>query len=378
MKKRVDSFPMSRRQWIWLAAGALGGPETLRGQAPRHSIVYKESGKFGGWPANCGLWSWRNEIVVGFLQRIFEQKPEGHAMRVDIAPVQMQARTTNGGETWSIERPPGLAMPAGIQYEHFKVEKGPAITDCPGGINFLHPDFAFTARMAMNPPGESWFCYSLDRCVSWEGPFNLPNFGHTGTAARTDYLVNGKHDMFVFLTVAKADGEQGRVALVQTQDGAKTWKLVSYVGSEPQGDDYAIMPSTVRLDAMHLLTSIRHRGFIETYRSRDNGATWQYDGRPVPKTGKGNPGCLTRLRDGRLALTYGYRAVPFGIRALLSSDGGKTWGSDVILRQDGGSEDIGYPLSVQRPDGKMLTVYYYNTDLAEERYIATTLWDPRQ
>jgi len=29
-------------------------------------VVYREAGKFCGWPANNGVWSWDNEILVGF------------------------------------------------------------------------------------------------------------------------------------------------------------------------------------------------------------------------------------------------------------------------------------------------------------------------
>ena len=32
----------------------------------KHVIVYKEAGRFCGWPANYGTWSWGNEILVGF------------------------------------------------------------------------------------------------------------------------------------------------------------------------------------------------------------------------------------------------------------------------------------------------------------------------
>src|SRR5262245_32307961 len=35
-------------------------------EAPRNVIVHKEAGRFGGWPANNGIWSWGDEIVVGF------------------------------------------------------------------------------------------------------------------------------------------------------------------------------------------------------------------------------------------------------------------------------------------------------------------------
>jgi hypothetical protein len=31
---------------------------------------------------------------------------------------------------------------------------------------------------------------------------------------------------------------------------------------------------------------------------------------------------------------------------------------------------------VQRPDGKLVTVYYYNTASSGERFIAATIWEP--
>jgi hypothetical protein len=84
-----------------------------------------------------------------------------------------------------------------------------------------------------------------------------------------------------------------------------------------------------------------------------------------------------RLADGRLCLTYGYRAKPFAMQALLSSDAGKTWSAPVVLRQDGGGRDIGYPRSVQRPDGKIVTIYYFwDEKTGPERYIAATIWNP--
>ena len=70
-------------------------------------------------------------------------------------------------------------------------------------------------------------------------------------------------------------------------------------------------------------------------------------------TGRGNPASLIRLKDGRLVLTYGYRAEPNGIRARVSADGGRTWQPEIVLRSDGGNTDLGYPRSVQRADGKV-------------------------
>jgi len=118
----------------------------------------------------------------------------------------------------------------------------------------------------------------------------------------------------------------------------------------------------------------------------DNGKTWKYLSK-VAETGKsnGNPPSLVRLRDGRLCVTYGYRGVctkyryrevPQGIRARISEDNGKTWGREIDLRNDAKTWDLGYTRSVQRPDGKIVTMYYYNTEEIPAQHIAATIWDP--
>src|SRR5438094_986007 len=83
-----------------------------------------------------------------------------------------------------------------------------------------------------------------------------------------------------------------------------------------------------------------------------------------------NPASLIRLADGRVCLTYGYRAAPYGLRARLSHDGGRTWGKEIVLRADGGGRDLGYPRSLQRRDGKIVTVYYFHDEPRGDRYIA--------
>ena len=140
------------------------------------------------------------------------------------------------------------------------------------------------------------------------------------------------------------------------------------------------MPATVRLSTTELLSAIRchdgTRNWIDTYRSLDLGTSWKRDRTPVPDLGEGNPPSLIRLKDGRICLTYGYCAEPFGIRAQLSSDGGRTWDREVTVRGDGGGRDLGYPRSVQRTDGKIVTVYYFHDAPLGARYVAATIWEP--
>jgi hypothetical protein len=347
-------------------------------QGARNVVVYREAGRFAGWPANHGIWAWGDEIVVGFERGYFKFSGQRHSIDWDRPAEHVLARSLDGGITWTLEEPSSLKPPDGSKVAGVLTEPGGRQpVDCPGGIDFTHPGFALTARMEDIHIGPSRFYYSYDRGKTWSGPFRIPNFGQKGIAARTDYLVNGKDDLTMFLTAAKSNGKEGRVICVRTRDGGKSWAFVSFVGPEPDGDEMSIMPASVRLSEKSMVTAIRHRRWIEMFRSDNDGASWQAWSTQTPSTGeRGNPPALIRLRDGRLVLTYGYRSAPFGIRARISADAGKTWSDEIVLRDGGGAWDLGYTRSVQRPDGKIVTVYYFNDRPDSERYIGGTIWDP--
>jgi hypothetical protein len=377
MLLRPELYETSMRTTITIAMVLFGvTAAAVEPDSVKHVTVYEEAGRFAGWPANHGAWSWGDEILVGFEVGHFRNTDRGHAIDYTKPAEHVLARSPDGGETWTIERPDGLQPPPGEKIAGVPTDEGGRqLSDAPGNIDFANPDFILTARMTSIHAGQSRFYYSMDRGKTWNGPYRLPNFGQKGIAARTDYLINGKHDLTMFLTAAKSNGREGRVICVRTRDGAKTWTMESYVTPEPEGDDYAIMPSSVRLDANTILTAVRYRKFIDTFISKDNGKTWDRLGRPAPETG-GNPPSLVLLKDGRLVLTYGRRLQPYGIRARVSTDQGKTWGDEIVLRDDGGNWDLGYTRTMQRKDGKLVTAYYYNTAANSERFIGATIWEP--
>jgi len=366
-----------------LPAAEPGAATSCAVAAPRHVAVYAVDGRFGGWPANHGIWSWGDEIVVGFSAGYYKDLgPDRHAIDRDKPEEHLLARSLDGGETWSIENPAAKGVLLGKRgMRHGTVppeyrENEPV--DCPGGIDFTHPDFALTARMTDVDQGASRFYYSTDRAHNWKGPFKLPLFDQPGIMARTDYIVNGPSDCMLFLTASKQNHKEGRPICVRTTDGGKSWKFVAYIGPEPEG--YSIMPSTVRLSETNLISTLRLRdgdkSWIDAWLSRDDGRSWECLNRPVPSTGEGNPPHMIRLRDGRLCLTYGYRAEPFSMHARLSGDGGQTWSEPILLRGDGAGRDIGYPRTVQRTDGKIVTIYYFYDASDVDRSIQATIWDP--
>ena len=353
-------------------------------EEPRHVKVYFEKGMFGGWPANHGIWIWGEEILVGFGMGYYKDQGLSHHIDREKPEIPMLARSPDGGETWSLEDPGanGYLLTEG-GYLHGVTRPGvtiPPLRESEGGIDFTHPDFALTVRTNSIHAGIGRVFYSCDRGRSWDGPFRLPSFDTPGIAPRTDYIVDGKETCTLFITAAKPNGREGRPLCVRTTDGGKTWKFLSWIAPDPE-EGFSIMPASLRLSETDILVTVRDREGprrgIATYLSTDNGATWEYINDAVSDTGVGNPPAMIRLRDGRICLLYGYRAEPYSIRAVLSSDGGRIWSEPVTLRDDGASRDIGYVRAVQRPDGKVVAVYYFTDEASgPERYIGATIWSP--
>lgn len=147
------------------------------------------------------------------------------------------------------------------------------------------------------------------------------------------------------------------VFLVRSSDGGHTWQAPVEVARE-DGKQFE-EPTILELSDGKIIMLLRentHRYMHQTH-SLDGGHTWSPP-RALPF--HGYPAHLQKFPDGRLVCVYGYRYAPFGIRAVISTDGGNTWDSDhpLILRDDFPNRDLGYPASIICDDGSILCVYY--------------------
>jgi sialidase-1 len=130
------------------------------------------------------------------------------------------------------------------------------------------------------------------------------------------------------------------------QDGKATFNETS-IYETPKGD---------------LVAFLRTAGFddhLAVARSRDHGksfAKWEDAG------WQGHPFYALRLPDARVLLVYGYRHKPYGVRArLLDAEcTNVATAPEIVLRDDGGSVDLGYPWATVIGKNRALVVYYFN------------------
>jgi len=180
-----------------------------------------------------------------------------------------------------------------------------------------------------------------------------------------------------------------RVHCLRSTDRGSTWSSQGEVGDGGADRLHFLEPGWVRLRSGRLVAMLRTRGeggpesrenppagFLFQSVSDDDGRTWT---KPAKTPLWGFPAHLLELRDGRVLCAYGYRQKPYGVRATLSRDGGRTWdvAGEIVVRDDGGSVDLGYPVSVQLPDDTVLMAYYFNQEKpgvpeSTTRYIAGT------
>ena len=236
---------------------------------------------------------------------------------------------------------------------------------------------------------------STDSARTWSEPMPTPVFGPKGPVEDEDgAILYGGLRRAVQRDFTEI---RGRSAVLQaneayrSRDMGKTWEPAGtatytlymkgprdfiwycepFLGVVP--NEFWVFTARVELD-----------GFARVIRSPDRGKTWE----PIIKTPVwGYPQHLLPLKDGRLLMTYGYRRPPYGIRACLSHDCGKTWDleNEIIIRMDGGTleeldrkvgdTDLGYPVSVELDDGSLFTVYYLNT-AGSNCFIGGTFWRP--
>jgi hypothetical protein len=152
--------------------------------------------------------------------------------------------------------------------------------------------------------------------------------------------------------------------VLRSENEGQSWNLQT-IAYDPSGEHSFDETALLELPTGRILALLRHSGFTDPKQrdislfqshSDDGGKTWST---PVSSGIVGYPAHLLRLKDGKLLCTVGYRADPWGHRAIISVDEGKTWNihEPKIIRDDSIPGWTTYPMSSQLPDGTIFTTY---------------------
>lgn len=168
--------------------------------------------------------------------------------------------------------------------------------------------------------------------------------------------------------------------VIRSGDKGKTWSKPALVAEDPHHDMHFIESGITRLRDGRIILMHRTENYFYQSDSTDDGRSFS---KPRKTPMWGWVAYLMQLRDGRVLCIYGHRRPPFGVRATISRDGGRSWDiqNEIVIRADGGDGDLGYPSAIEFEDGRVLTVYWFNQEkpgvfTSETRYIAGTFFRP--
>jgi len=175
-------------------------------------------------------------------------------------------------------------------------------------------------------------------------------------------MCQGKDGRLYWAVASKTSivpGKPGTHLLISSDKG-DTWTYSCQIAvDEKVGFNETSLYETPQGTLVAFLRTENFGDHTAVARSTDHGRSF----RPWEDAGfQGHPHYALRLPDRCVLLVYGYRHPPFGIRArvLDAECANLTSAPEIVMRDDGGNGDLGYPWATMLSKHSALVVYYFN------------------
>jgi hypothetical protein len=335
-------------------------------------VICKEEDRYIGWPTIT-------KTKSGELVAVFSGNRDEHVCPYGITQM---IRSKDNGKTWSdpvtINNTPLDDRDAGI----LETNKGTWLVTWFTSMAFdnersylQHPEYKRHReklnKETINKWLGNWTRRSLDEGKTWEEPVKQLVTAPHGP-------IELKDGRLLYVGTTTINNEK-KLAVEESNSDGETWNLLATIdipqdeSMDPYSEPHVVELSNGKLIAMfRYQPSDRSKSFLRQTESLDGGKTWSV----TQKTNIwGYPPHLIKLKNDWLLLSYGVRKIPYGERACISKDEGKTWDieNEIVLSMSD-SGDLGYPASLQLDDGSIITIYYQIDKSGEKTSLMQTHW----
>jgi hypothetical protein len=364
-----------------------------RAKDVEHAVVYRRENEFASHPYVRGFWeTGAGHLICNFSLATVDYRGDpnqlAHISLVRSAGGRraVTVRSEDRGRTWKVTnedrnrpsndvrapkagvdgKPGALAELAPIDYSNKDVLLANFNHQYMKEDPLIREFYESVGKLVEAPERQVFFRVSKDAGRSWSRSVMLPLDGLYSLAATESTTVRPDGRCLLFLNGVARQGAQSRPLVYRSTDDGTSFHFLSFVtpiDESRYGGLNLMYPRGLMLPSGRLLCTLRLDRdwagdmWTELYKSDDGGRTWQFLSRV---NDFGAPSGPVLMSDGRLVMVYGSRLPPAGVRAVVSEDEGRTWGPEIVVRDDGGSWDVGYPRVWEAAPGKIGAIYYFN------------------
>jgi len=357
-------------------------------------IVYKDSLFYSAFPSVVKRPD--GELLVAFRRapdrRLFGQQGISHT---DPNSYLVVVRSRDG-ETWTNEPELIFAHPQGGSQDPCLLQLNDGTLLCtsytwglirPDADTVLNRKLTLVKGKSKYSPAFTfmggYLIRSIDGGGTWKGPIyptsvpadiQVDIFGNKLPAYNRGALCEGKNGPIYWAVAAKDSDSPSKtsVYLITSDDKGLSWNYLAPIAVDKKisFNETSIMETPKGNLVAFLRTADMPNEYSCIARSTDGGKSFQWQSLGF----YGYPLHALRLPDNRVLLTYGYRHIPYGIRARILNAECTDFASapELIIRDDGGSGDLGYSWSEMIDQNRVLVVYYFNHNNGN-RYIAGSI-----